>query len=72
MRKLADHKVPLYLKFYALVTLIVSGIFTEEERNKFLNCKNYNDLGQKQVILHYQILFWNTIKDQVGEGRKLG
>lgn len=47
MRRLADHKVPLSPKFYALVTLRVSGTSGEEERNRLLNSKYYNDVGKK-------------------------
>lgn len=57
MRRLAESKVPLSPKFYAQMTLILPSMSRGEERNWLLNTKHYNDLVQKQVVLHFQILF---------------
>lgn len=54
MRRLADCNVPLIPKFYASVTHRVLGISREEEMNRLLNSQTWNDLGQKQAVLHYQ------------------
>lgn len=57
VRRPTDHKVPLNPKFFAAMPLMVSGCSRGKKRNQLLNSKNENDLGQKQAVPHYQILF---------------